>query len=132
IYGFILDQRAPAGDLPYRDILRTRHIDPHGNTTSFRWGTDLTDSPILYRVNAVADSDGHTNLLGYSASNGRQLIGVTNFYGLNVGFGYDSKGNLNRLTDAATMTSTVNYDTNGYPQALMTPYGTNTFAYTFL
>jgi RHS repeat-associated protein len=128
IYGYIINGIAPFADLPYQDILRTRHIDRHGNVTRFDWEAFPAGTG-RYRVKDVVDNDGRTNGLIYSASG--LLSQVTNSYGLSVLLGYDGQRNLASITDAQGLVSTINYDTNFYPFALMTPYGTNTFEYTF-
>jgi RHS repeat-associated protein len=125
IYGFSLSYTTPIGDAPFREFLRTRHIDANGNTTWF-----LYQYASRYLLSAVVDYDGRTNGLTYDANS--LLTQVTNAYGLSASFGYDANRNLTTLTDAAELTSTLKYDTNGYPTNLVTPYGTNRFEYTFI
>ena len=133
-YGHILPLEYPlAGDLAYKNFMRTRHIDPHGNTTRFKYELATGSSPAHYRLRFVSDYDGRTNGFLYSTvSASAMLVQITNTYGLAASFGYDSAGNLTSLTDAAGLTSTLNYDTNGYPTNLITLYGTNQFEYGFI
>src|SRR5262249_52527572 len=76
----------------------------------------------------MVDYDGKTNYLRYTTNN--LLREVENPYGQKATFQYDSVGQLTNITDAIGLTSQIVYDTNGWPNRLITPYGTNTFAIT--
>jgi RHS repeat-associated protein len=125
IYAFAIVGSGVQGAPLYGDYFRTRHIDPHGNTTWFLMESFGSQG---YRVKWVVDYDGKTNRLGYNANS--LLVGVTNSYGLRASFAYDGSQNLTSITDAQGLVSTLTYDTNGYPTALITPYGTNVIEYT--
>jgi hypothetical protein len=42
---------------------------------------------------------------------------------------YDSSDRLTNITDVINLSSSMQYDTNNYLTALITPYGTNKFSY---
>lgn len=124
VNGFL--NSASAGHLPSADFVRTRHVDVHGRTTWFYY----TTTNLIKVLSTVVDPDGRTNLLKYIFPAGQQVLlaEVDNPYGLKVYFQYDASGNLTNITDAQNLSSRITYDTNNYPTALITPYGTNRFA----
>jgi RHS repeat-associated protein len=125
IYGYGVGGPNIYGDDAEAYYLLTRHIDPHGNTTSFYPG--ITNG-VYYVVSYVVDSDGRTNTLHYTGGVQPPLLSeVDNPYGLSAKFKYDGNRNLTNIVDAQGLSSSITYDTNGYPTALTTPYGTSQF-----
>jgi len=122
IYGVSLTIPVPYGDDAEAEFLRTRHLDPHGDTTWFEYDA-VNGGP--YDLMFVIDPDGRTNILSYGANN--LLSSVTNGYGQSAHFKWDASGNLTNIVDAQGLSSSLTYDTNGYPTKLITPYGTNRF-----
>lgn len=123
IYGLGVTILVPAGSHGQGEFMRTRHIDPNGDTTWFQY-----DAPNLstYVVTYVVDADGKTNFLTYTSNN--YLSSITNAYGLSANFKYDGSGNLTNIIDAQGLSSGISYDTNNFPTALTTPYGKTTFS----
>lgn len=125
IYGAAVAIPVPYGDDSESDFWRTRHVDANGDTTLYEYGSanDAQRVPVY-----VIDPDGRTNILTYTLVKNFNLVSsVTNAYGQNAHFKYDSNGNLTNIVDAQGLSSSMTYDTNGYPTALITPYGTNAF-----
>ena len=123
IYGFGIVPAA-YNFYPNSSFLRSRHIDPDGNTTWYFYKYSPNFQVLL--LSAVIDPDGRTNTLVYNSAN--LLAEVDNPYGLKAFFKYDANGNLTNIVDAQGLPSSITYDTNSYPTALITPYGTNKFA----
>ena len=121
IYGLGYGAHVPAGSYLQTVYSLTRHIDAHGRTTWFNYGT----TNLIPVLTSVVDPDGRTNTLKYSSN--ALLLEVVNPYGFSAKFKYDASGNLTNITDAQGLVSSVSYDANHYPTALVTPYGTNKF-----
>ena len=130
IYGRVLRYVFILGDYPRADLMLSRHIDRHGNTTTFYY-EQASIGVNIQRLKYVVDYDGRTNTLNYTtvSQTNSLLTQVVNSYGQSASFQYDPNGNLTNMTDAAGLVSSLKYDSNSYPVALITPYGTNVFEY---
>ncbi|MDB6016692.1 MAG: putative rhs-related protein [Pedosphaera sp.] len=103
----------------------THRMDRYGRTIHFNYGTFGTS----VRLTNVFDIDGRTNTLAYTNTTFTNLItSVTDPYSRSAYFIYDNSGRLTNITDMAGMSSSFTYDTNNNITAMITPYGTNTFA----
>ena len=129
IYGLgLVDATYNPYGLTRAEFLRTRHIDPHGNSLWFYY----TNINAVYVLSSMVDYDGKTNVLSYynGGAYTELLSSVTNAYGLNIHIKYDANNNLTNIVDAIGMSSGITYDTNNNPTALITPYGTTKFSVT--
>ena len=129
IYGLgLVDATYNPYGLTRAEFLRTRHIDPHGNSLWFYY----TNINSVYVLSSMVDYDGKTNVLSYynGGAYTELLSAVTNAYGLNIHIKYDASNNLTNIVDAIGMSSGITYDTNNNPTALITPYGTTRFTVT--
>lgn len=107
-----------------RRVFLTRRIDPAGNSVTVQY--DATG-----RLASLVDALGRSTTFTYgNAASPLLVTGISDPFGRSVSFGYDANGRLNAITDAIGLTSTIGYAASGKVNTLITPYGTNTFAYT--
>ncbi len=85
-----------------------------------------TNNLVLLRH--VVDGDSRTNSFSYTNSAFPTAItSVRDAWSNTVRFQYNETGLLTNITDVVGLSSTFNYDTNGWMTRLLTPYGTNSF-----
>ena len=108
----------------------TYKVDPDGTALSFNWATNGSGVACLM---SVLDTDGKTTTLTYTNINGSTLLHkVSDEYGHVATLQYDHNPaadlmvTLTNITDAAGLSSSMVYGTNGLT-TLVTPYGTTTF-----
>ncbi len=112
------------------EALLTQRTDPIGNDVNLVYELYTNSSSIVcFRLKQVVDCDGRTNAFSYYSSNPSLLQNITTPYGQTAAFAYDSQGNLTNITDAATNSSGLVWDTNGRVSTLNTPYGPTSFNY---
>ena len=110
------------------DFYMTRAVDQQGFVTQFNYGQDGSGNLIL---STVADQAGNTlYTLGYTNSTLYSLVSsVSSRFGQTVSISYyEDAGytpHIARIQDAASLVSAVSYNTLGWPQTLVTPYGSN-------
>jgi RHS repeat-associated protein len=105
-----------------RRIFLTQMIDPSGHTTQFQYDSQL-------RITNVVDTIGQgTTLLYTNTAYPYAITAVIDPFGRTAYLQYNSSGLLVQITDAMGLTSQFNYGTNEFINALITPYGTSTFA----
>jgi len=106
-----------------RKIFLTQTVDPFGNAVTLSYDGNL-------RVVALTDAIGQVTTLTYANTNDiYKITRVTDPFGRFADFAYDSLGRLTNITDVIGLNSGFVYTGSGdFIQALITPYGTNTFA----
>jgi len=103
----------------------TQHTDAHGNGLTYEYFTNGT----LVLLTNIVDADGRDTAISYTNINDFYLIHtVTDPFGRTAILGYDNSTtpNLVEITDAAGLTSTLEYSSDDLSK-LITPYGTNEF-----
>ena len=124
-----------------RYVYLTKSKDAQGFETQFNYQTvvDEYSNPIAFRLSTVADQVGSNVFsLAYTGvpANNNLIAWVTNRFNQTARLTYteDASGNphLTGIQDAAGITSTIRYNDSGWPSELVTPYGTNSFAYQWL
>jgi RHS repeat-associated protein len=105
-----------------RKIFLTQILDPFGNAVTLTYDGNL-------RIAVIADAIGHVTTLTYGLTNDiYKITRVTDPFGRFADFAYDSLGRLTNITDVIGLNSTFVYEgTSDFINALITPYGTNTF-----
>ncbi len=104
--------------------LLSQKADPHGRVIRFVYSTN--DTMIL--LSRVIDYDGKVSELFYTNRQfPRFVTSVRDPYGREARFQYDTNGNLVRIVDVAGITNTFRYSSDGFLDAMMTPYGRTRF-----
>lgn len=105
-----------------RRIFMTQLIDPAGNAVELNYDSSL-------RITSIVDSIGQSSTLAYGNTDFPFAITeVTDPFGRSAAFQYNAQGLLTQITDILGLTSQYIYGTNDFVSALVTPYGTTTFA----
>jgi RHS repeat-associated protein len=105
-----------------RKIFLTQMLDSFGNAVSLNYDGNL-------RLTSITDAIGQVTTLTYGLTNDTyKITRVTDPFGRFATFTYDGLGRLTNITDVIGLNSQFTYETNGdFINALITPYGTNTF-----
>jgi RHS repeat-associated protein len=105
-----------------RKIFLTQVLDPFGDSITLTYDSNL-------RIVALTDAIGQVTTLTYGLTNDiYKITRVTDPFGRFADFAYDSLGRLTNITDVIGLNSTFVYEGTGdFINALITPYGTNTF-----
>lgn len=105
-----------------RRVFLTQVIDPSSNAVTLNYDGNL-------RITGITDAIGQTTMLTYGKTNDIfKITRVTDPFGRFASFDYDNLGRLTNITDVIGLTSRFTYETNSdFINALITPYGTNTF-----
>jgi RHS repeat-associated protein len=105
-----------------RKVFLTQVLDPFGNTVTLTYDGSL-------RITGITDAIGQTTTLTYGKTNDiYKITKVTDPFGRFASFDYDNLGRLTNITDVIGLTSRFTYETTSdFINALITPYGTNTF-----
>jgi RHS repeat-associated protein len=108
-----------------RKIFLTQILDPFGNAVTLTYDGNL-------RIAAITDAIGQVTTLTYGNTNDiYKITRVTDPFGRFADFAYDSLGRLTNITDVIGINSRFTYEsTNDFINALITPYGTNSFTRT--
>jgi len=111
------------------DVVRyfiTQKSDPHGDGLRFEYL--VTNNTI--RLQQILDVDNRSIAFEYVTAGGySNLVSkVIAPHGLTNVLQYDSSGRLTNITDTVGLSSRMSYDATNLT-ALITPYGTNSFAY---
>lgn len=115
----------PDGSTGYpRRVFISKIVDPQGNALTFNYDAQL-------RLTTLTDAIGRQTTFGYTQP-GRPLLvtQITDPFGRSAKLSYDLSARLSSITDVIGLTSRFAYDANGLVNAMTTPYGTTTFAYT--
>jgi YD repeat-containing protein len=105
-------------------VFLSQVIDPQGNAVTLNYdGTG--------RLASLTDATGRHTTFSYD-SPGRPLLisKITDPFGRSARLAYDDLGRLVSITDVIGLVSSFTYDANWLVNAMTTPYGTTTFAYT--
>ena len=107
-----------------RNVFLSQVIDPQGNALTLTYDS-------LERLTALTDATGRQTTFAYGAA-GRPLLvnRITDPFGRSAVLAYDTSGRLTSITDVLGLTSSFAYDANSLVDAMTTPYGTTSFAYT--
>lgn len=113
------------GSVSYpRNIFLSQVIDPQGNALTLNYDNQQ-------RLTSLTDAVGRQTTFTYGLTARPLLItSITDPFGRSAAFTYDSNYRLSSITDIIGLTSSFTYDANSLVNALTTPYGTTTFAYT--
>jgi RHS repeat-associated protein len=105
-----------------RKIFLSQLVDPFGNAVTLIYDANL-------RLVAITDAIGQVTTLSYTnTSDIFKITRVTDPFGRFADFAYDSLGRLTNITDVIGLSSKFTYaGTGDFINALITPYGTNTF-----
>jgi YD repeat-containing protein len=107
-----------------RRVFLSQVIDPQGNAVTLNYdGTG--------RLASLTDATGRHTTFSYD-SPGRPLLisKITDPFGRSARLAYDDLCRLVSITDVIGLVSSFTYDANWLVNAMTTPYGTMTFAYT--
>jgi RHS repeat-associated protein len=105
-----------------RKIFLTQVSDPFGNTVTLNYDGNL-------RLTSITDAIGQVTTLTYGiADDLYKITQVTDPFGRLATFDYDISGRLTNITDVIGLQSQFVYEGSGdFINALITPYGTNSF-----
>jgi YD repeat-containing protein len=105
-----------------RKVFLTQVLDPFGNAVTLNYDGNL-------RLTSIVDAIGQVTTLSYGLTNDTyKITKVEDPFGRFATFTYDASNRLAQITDVIGLNSTIRYTTNfDIIQALITPYGTNTF-----
>ncbi|MEO6034167.1 MAG: hypothetical protein ABIQ35_02815, partial [Verrucomicrobiota bacterium] len=104
-----------------RKVFLTQILDSAGNTVTLNYDGNL-------RVTDITDAIGQVTTLTYSTNDTFKLTRVTDPFGRFASFAYDTLGRLTNITDVIGLNSRFVYEGSGdFINALITPYGTNSF-----
>jgi len=110
-----------------RKVLMTSTVDAHGHEITYNYTIDGNNK----RLTSVTDALGGVTTLCYEANcgtpNGNLIRKVSDPYGRTAVLDYDANGRLNSITDMIGLTSTFDYISGNFINAMNTPYGTTTF-----
>jgi RHS repeat-associated protein len=129
VYGFIVTNSMGA----FEEAFLSQRYNAQGQRLTLNYfGYTSGTSPVI-RLQSVVDGDGRTNVVYYNSTNAysTNLISqVMDPFGRTANLGYNSNGNLTNITDVATNSTAINYDTNDWVTSMVTPYGTTSFVIT--
>ncbi len=104
-----------------RKVFLTQILDSAGNTVTLNYDGNL-------RVTGITDAIGQVTTLTYSTNDTFKITRVTDPFGRFASFSYDTLGRLTNITDVIGLNSRFVYEGSGdFINALITPYGTNSF-----
>ena len=107
-----------------RRIFLSSIADPQGNKLQLTYDSQQ-------RLTALTDAVGRQTTLSYDiALRPLQVTKITDPFGRSAVLTYDVTGRLTSITDIIGLKSQFSYDANSLVNALTTPYGTTSFAYT--
>jgi len=107
-----------------RKVFLSQVIDQQGNTVTLNYDGEM-------RLTSLTDAAGRQTILTYGLAAQPLLVTrITDPFGRYASFGYDASARLASITDTIGITSSFTYDANSLVNAMTTPYGTTTFAYT--
>jgi YD repeat-containing protein len=107
-----------------RRIFLSQVIDPQGNALALTYDAQL-------RLTSLTDATGRQTTFIYDLSTQPLLVTrIADPFGRTATLTYDTSGRLSSITDILGLTSRFAYDANSLVNAMTTPYGTTSFAYT--
>jgi RHS repeat-associated protein len=116
-----------------RNYYLSSYTDRNGFVTRFSYTGMEEETPML-RLDTVADTAGDTLFsLQYTNTTYPNLVSsVTDRFGRSAHLSYTDvfySPHISQIQDAAGLISTIDYDENGWPDTMATPYGTTSFSY---
>jgi RHS repeat-associated protein len=127
VYGLIVTN----GSGVFQQAFLTQRVNPQGQKISLNYFAYTPGAAPVIRLQSVVDGDGRTNLVYYNSTNAysTNLISqVTDAFGRSTYLAYNTNGDLINITDVASNSTAVNYDTNDWVTSMTTPYGTTSFS----
>ena len=107
-----------------RNVFLSEVVDAQGNALTLSY--DTSD-----RLVSFTDATGRSTTFTYGLSAQPLLVTqITDPFGRSANLTYDTSGRLSSITDILGLTSSFAYDSNSLIDAMTTPYGTTSFAYT--
>jgi YD repeat-containing protein len=107
-----------------RNVFLTQMIDPQGNALTFTYDN-------RQRLISLTDATGRQTTVTYGNPARPLLVTqITDPFGRSATLAYDDNGRLSSITDVLGLISSFTYDANSLVNAMTTPYGTTSFAYT--
>lgn len=107
-----------------RNVFLSKFIDPQGNALTLNYDSQM-------RLVSLTDTVGRQTTFSYGLGPQSLLVTqITDPFGRSANLTYDGAGRLASITDVLGLTSSFGYDSNSLVDAMTTPYGTTTFAYT--
>ena len=107
-----------------RNVFLSQLIDPQGNALTL--GYDGQE-----RLVSLTDAAGRVTSFAYGRIGQPLLVTrITDPFNRSAVLGYDLYGRLTSITDVLGLTASFSYDANWLVDAMTTPYGTTSFAYT--
>ena len=104
-----------------RKVFLSQIIDPASNAVTLRYDGSL-------RLTNITDAIGQATTLTYSTNDPYKIIRVTDPFGRFASFSYDHLSRLTNIADVIGINSRFVYEgSSDFINALITPYGTNTF-----
>jgi RHS repeat-associated protein len=103
-------------------------VDAKGHAVTLNY--DAISDPIYpeIKLRTVVDADGNTFTLNYGNTTNTNLVtSVSSTVAGTVQLWYDDNVHLTDITDTSGITSSLTYGTIGWPETLVTPYGTTYF-----
>jgi len=102
----------------------TKRSEPEGFTTTFQY----TVTNNVLRLTNIVDSDSQNTTFQYTNINNYHLIYQVNApYGRTATLAYDGSPRLTNITDTISLSSKMEYASDGTLTNLITPYGSTTF-----
>lgn len=107
-----------------RNVFLTQIVDPQGNALTLNYDNQK-------RLVSLTDATGRQTTFTYGRAARPLLVTrITDPFGRSASLAYDDNGRLISITDVLGLTSSFTYDANSLVNAMTTPYGTTSFAYT--
>ena len=107
-----------------RNIFLSKVIDPQGNALTLNYDSQM-------RLTSLTDAIGRQTTFTYGLPSYPLLVTqITDPFGRSATLTYDGSQRLSSITDVLGLTSSFSYDANSLVDAMTTPYGTTSFAYT--
>ncbi|MGO8866374.1 MAG: RHS repeat-associated core domain-containing protein [Alphaproteobacteria bacterium] len=107
-----------------RNVFLSQVIDPQGNAVTLTYDSQE-------RLTTLTDATGRQTTFAYGVAGWPLLVSqITDPFGRSAALAYDSSERLISITDVLGLTSSFTYDANSLVDAMTTPYGTTSFAYT--
>ncbi len=107
-----------------RNVFLSQMIDPQGNALTLSYDNQE-------RLVSLTDAAGRQTTFAYGRIGQPLLVtGITDPFNRSAVLTYDLYGRLVSITDVLGLTSSFSYDANSLVDAMTTPYGTTSFAYT--
>lgn len=110
--------------LAYPRYFLSERIDRYGRTTTYSY----TTNNYTMLLSSITDHDNEVTTFDYgTGSNSDKIVKINAPHSRTAEFTYDVNERLDSITDAESMTSSFDYDGNGFITTMTTPYGDTDF-----